>query len=88
MMFSRKKTSPGIDFKVALDAVQTPIMMVDREMKITYVNQGSIRLINENMEVFRQIWPSFNSNNIIVVSLLEIAVVSSACSWLINAHGS
>ena len=65
MMFSRKKTSPGIDFKVALDAVQTPIMMIDREMKITYVNQGSIRLINENMEVFREIWPSFNSNNII-----------------------
>ncbi len=65
MLFSRKKTTPGIDFKAALDAVQTPIMMVDRDLIITYVNQGTMKLLSDNAAVFKQVWPSFDLNNVV-----------------------
>lgn len=65
MMFSRKKNKPGIDFKVALDAVQTPIMMVDRDLIVTYVNEETKKMLTENRDVFRQVWPDFDATNII-----------------------
>ena len=52
-------------FKVALDGVQTAIMMVDRDLNITYVNHGTRKLLRDNAESFQKIWPAFDPEHII-----------------------
>lgn len=64
-MFSRKKTKPGINYQVALDAVQIPIMMVDRDLIITYVNESTKQLLSDNVGVFKEVWPSFDPSNMV-----------------------
>jgi len=49
----------------AIDNVTTAIMMVDRDFKITYVNQTTRELLKKNAAEFRKIWPNFNENKII-----------------------
>lgn len=65
MFYSKSQTSNSIDYKLALDNVRTPIMMVDRDLVITYVNGGTAKLLQEHEEVFRSIWPSFDGSNIV-----------------------
>ncbi|MDU0112510.1 methyl-accepting chemotaxis protein [Psychrosphaera aquimarina] len=46
----------------ALDQSATPIMMVDRDLVINYVNQATLSLLEENEAVFKLNWPSFSAN--------------------------
>ena len=51
--------------KTALDQVQTAIMMVDRDLVITYVNQQTIRLLENHEQAFQEIWPDFKADTIL-----------------------
>lgn len=45
----------------ALGAAQTALMMVDRDFKITYVNQRSIELLKKHEALFQSVWPDFKA---------------------------
>ena len=52
-------------FKEAIDGAVTAIMMVDRDFKVTYVNQKTKELLCENKSAFNEIWPDIDLDNII-----------------------
>ncbi len=41
------------------------MMMVDRDFAVTYVNESSKRLLSDNAEEFRKLWPTFNPDEIV-----------------------
>ncbi len=41
------------------------MMMVDRDFKVTYVNESTLKLLRDNAAAFRQIWPSFDPETIV-----------------------
>ncbi len=45
----------------AIDQSATPMMMVDRDLVINYVNQATMSLLKENEATFKQNWPDFNA---------------------------
>ncbi|MBI1251527.1 MAG: PAS domain S-box protein [Alphaproteobacteria bacterium] len=36
------------------------MMMVDRDFKVTYVNESTVALMRKHAEAFRKLWPTFN----------------------------
>lgn len=46
----------------ALNAAQTALMMIDRDFKITYVNQKSMELLKSHEALFQSMWPSFRAD--------------------------
>ncbi|MGF1752656.1 methyl-accepting chemotaxis protein [Vibrio makurazakiensis] len=45
----------------ALGAAQTALMMVDRDFKITYVNERSVQLLKNHEALFQTVWPAFRA---------------------------
>ncbi|WP_427916950.1 aerotaxis transducer Aer2 [Vibrio amylolyticus] len=43
----------------ALNGAQTALMMIDRDFKITYVNQQSMKLLKHHEALFQSQWPGF-----------------------------
>jgi methyl-accepting chemotaxis protein len=41
------------------------MMMIDRDFKVTYANESTLKLLRTNAEAFRKIWPTFNPDTII-----------------------
>ncbi|NOX95406.1 MAG: PAS domain S-box protein [Alphaproteobacteria bacterium] len=41
------------------------MMMVDRDFIVTYVNEATKQLLAANTDAFREVWPSFNADNIL-----------------------
>ena len=62
---SKQNNHDEIDFKCALNEVQTAIMMVDLDLNITYVNEGTKNLLSENADTFKQAWPNFDSRDMV-----------------------
>lgn len=46
----------------ALDYAQTALMMVDRDLKVFYINNKSMDLLNKHEELFRSKWPNFKAD--------------------------
>ena len=46
----------------ALNAAQTALMMIDRDFKITYVNQKSMDLLKTHEALFQSFWPNFRAD--------------------------
>lgn len=66
MLFIKDKTPTDYDTRsAALDGVRTSIMMVDRDLVITYVNEGTRQLLKNSESEFKSIWPSFDADNIV-----------------------
>nr|WP_237750996.1 aerotaxis transducer Aer2 [Gallaecimonas xiamenensis] len=62
----RRDDDKGISkahLKAALDSTQTAMMIVDRDLLITYVNHQSLVLFKNNEAVFRSIWPEFKASS-------------------------
>ncbi|ROQ24809.1 aerotaxis transducer Aer2 [Gallaecimonas pentaromativorans] len=63
---SRRDDDKGISkahLKAALDSTQTAMMIVDRDLRITYFNRQSLELFKKNERVFQSIWPDFRASN-------------------------
>jgi methyl-accepting chemotaxis protein len=52
-------------FRAAIDNVTTAIMMVDRDLTITYVNAPTQKLLQDNEATFRTVYPGFDADSII-----------------------
>lgn len=53
--------------QAAMENVQTAIMMVDRNLVVTYVNKETIKLLKDNEETFKQVFTGFDADKIIGV---------------------
>jgi methyl-accepting chemotaxis protein len=51
--------------RVAVDNAQTPIMMVNRDFIVTYVNEQTRSILRKYQDKFRQVWPGFDPNKIL-----------------------
>jgi len=66
-----RKNSQGVplrDLKNQASALQSAggaIMMVDRDFRVTYVNQSTIELLTKHATAFRALWPNFDPQKII-----------------------
>ncbi|MEM9562498.1 MAG: methyl-accepting chemotaxis protein [Actinomycetota bacterium] len=61
-----RKADRELRFKAeALDAVSTAIMMVDRDLVITYMNEAAHTLMRESQDGFRQVWPGFDPDALV-----------------------
>ena len=49
----------------AFEGSSVAMMMIDRDFKVTYVNDATKRLLKENVVAFRAIWPTFDPDKII-----------------------
>jgi methyl-accepting chemotaxis protein len=41
------------------------MMIVDRDLKVTYVNDATRKLLSDNVAAFRALWPNFNPEHIV-----------------------
>jgi len=53
----------------ALDRLSSAVMLVDRDLKVIYMNDGSRRLFADNLEHFHQLWPSLDPNKMLGVCI-------------------
>lgn len=51
--------------KSAVNGAMTPIMMIDRDLVITYVNQATQKLMNEHEATLRSLYPSFRASKLV-----------------------
>jgi len=49
----------------AIDGAATAIMMVDRDLIITYANQSTIDLLKKNEDELRRVYPGFSADNVL-----------------------
>lgn len=49
----------------AFETSSVATMMVDRDLKVTYVNEATKKLLEDNAEAFRKLWPNFEPSKII-----------------------
>jgi PAS domain S-box-containing protein len=52
-----------------VDKVSSAIMMVDRDLVVTYVNDSTRELLKKNETAFRAMWPNFDADNIVGVCI-------------------
>ena len=65
--------SSDLDHKLrgVVDRVSSAVMLVDSELKITYLNESSKQLFVKNLDEFRKIWPSFDPS-VLVGTCIDI----------------
>jgi len=51
--------------KTAVDGALTAIMMIDRNLTITYVNQSTMKLLKEHEDTLRSLYSSFSADRIV-----------------------
>jgi methyl-accepting chemotaxis protein len=49
----------------AFEASSVATMMIDRDFKVIFVNEATKKLLTDNAEAFRQIWPNFDPAKIV-----------------------
>lgn len=49
----------------AFEGSSVAMMMVDRDFKVTYINESTKKLLHDNAAAFRSIWPNFDPDKII-----------------------
>ena len=49
----------------AIDGAATAIMMIDRDFKITYANASTVKILKDNEEELKSVFPGFSADNVI-----------------------
>jgi len=60
---ARKSESEANRLLSAIDGAMTSIMMIDRDLKITYVNESTVDLLTKHQAALKSLYPSFDVNN-------------------------
>ncbi len=56
----------GAEFKeAAFHGSSVAMMVVDRDFKVQFVNESTKRLLRDNADAFRKIWPNFSAETIV-----------------------
>jgi len=64
-----RKTEAVARLQTAVDGAQTPILMIDRDFNITYVNQASIDIWNKYLPIYQEAFPGFDPNNVLGLNI-------------------
>ncbi len=62
--FDESETQSGLSnyqLLSALNAAQTALMMIDRDFRITYFNNQTLKLLKQHETLFRSVWPDFRA---------------------------
>ncbi len=54
-----------LELRSAVSGSMTAIMMIDRDLKITYANQATVDLLSKNVDVLRSIFPGLNPKDLL-----------------------
>ncbi len=52
-----------------VDGAMTAIMMIDRDLKITYANESTFNILRENAEALRAVYPGFDPEKLIGICI-------------------
>lgn len=52
-------------YQSVIDSVRTAVMVIDKDLLVTYVNEGTKRLFRENLQTFQEHYKGFNPDTII-----------------------
>ncbi len=66
---ARRATAMTAPLVNALKCLSSPIMFVDRDFNITYVNEAAQRTLANNAEHFGKLWPGFDKDHLIGTSI-------------------
>ncbi len=55
----------AVKLRSIVDQSETPFLMVNRDLVVTYMNQASHRMLSKDAEHLRKMWPSFDPNKIV-----------------------
>ncbi|MGJ5203260.1 methyl-accepting chemotaxis protein [Bradyrhizobium sp. HKCCYLR20261] len=62
----RQPAAPRDDLMTMVaERVTSAVMLVDNDLKITYLNHASKQLFNQHLAEFRKVWPSFDPNGML-----------------------
>lgn len=61
----REKENEVMRLQSTVDNAMTPIMMIDRDLVITYANDSTVVLLRTHENALRSVYPGFDVNNII-----------------------
>jgi len=64
-MEDRGSNEEAKKLQAILDTAQTALMMIDRDLTITYANGATLKLLQKHEEKLKQLYPGFDSKNII-----------------------
>jgi methyl-accepting chemotaxis protein len=62
---AEKEATTAIFKSTGFDGSSVAMMMVDRDFKVTFINESTKKLLRDNTAAFRSIWPSFDPDKII-----------------------
>jgi len=62
---TEKATHESLFKSSAFGGSSVAMMMVDRDFMVTYVNESTMQLLAANADAFREVWPTFNAENIV-----------------------
>jgi methyl-accepting chemotaxis protein len=54
-----------IELKAMVNGSMTPMMRIDRDFNITFVNQATVDMLKEYESVLQQVYPSFSADNLV-----------------------
>ncbi|TPW13214.1 MAG: methyl-accepting chemotaxis protein, partial [Halothiobacillaceae bacterium] len=54
-----EKSMANIDLQKTVDGAQTAMMMIDRDLVITYANTSTMKILKDNEETLRKLYPGF-----------------------------
>ncbi len=60
----RQQQIASARLQVAVDGAQSPMIMIDRDFIITYVNESTNALLAKHQAKFAENWPGFDANNV------------------------
>lgn len=72
LQFGRKQTSTSNEavFKSsAFDSSSSAMMLVDRDLKVQFINKATVDLLNRHQDAFKTLWPDFSANKMIGVCI-------------------
>ena len=61
----RAKEEEAFRLQRAIDSAQTAIMMIDRDLTITYINDSTQNILKNNEVVLKSLYPGFSADNIV-----------------------
>lgn len=61
----RKREEDAFRLQRAIDGAQTAMMMIDRDLVITYINESTKKLLKENEEALAEIYKGFSADDVI-----------------------
>ncbi len=68
-VMSSQGNTADMNFGSALNGAMTPMMMIDRDFTITYLNQSTIDLLSRHQDTLRTIFPGFDSSKLMGQSI-------------------